>query len=204
MLSKKWGDRFYEMRMLMSFSLFSHFEIRDVITHMDLDMILPLPIYAAIAGVSVSELDYERINLRVKPEYHSRQFYKDMKKELKKWINDFKEMTPAEDLTYNNFFLLEAFEIDDKDHLERQARSMDQIFYVIIVITMSLCFFSLSSSMSANIFDQAKQIAVLRSIGVTRSMVIRIYIYEALVLVISCSICGFFIGAVTGNMMILQ
>ena len=45
---------------------------------------------------------------------------------------------------------------------------------------------------------------MLRSIGVTKSMVIRIYIYEALVLVISCSICGFFIGAVTGNMMILQ
>ena len=79
-----------------------------------------------------------------------------MRKELHKWVNDFKDMVPAEDLTYNNFFLLEAFEIDDKEHLENQARSMDQIFYMIIVITMSLCFFSLSSSMSANIFDQAR------------------------------------------------
>ena len=60
------------MRHLMSFNLFSHFEIRDVITAADLDMILPLPMYAAIAGVSVSELDYERINIRVKPEYNNR------------------------------------------------------------------------------------------------------------------------------------
>ena len=35
-------------------------------------------------------------------------------------------------------------------------------------------------------------------------MIVRIYIYEALILVTSCSISGFFIGVVTGNMMILQ
>lgn len=151
--SKKWGDRFYEMRMLNSFNLFSHFEIRDVVTAHDLDMILPLPAYAMMAGVSVSELDYERINIKVKPEYSNKEFFERMKRELQILVNDLKELVPSEDLTYNNFFILEAFETDDKEHLESQAKSMDQIFYVIIIITMSLCFFSLSSSMSANIFD---------------------------------------------------
>ena len=113
-------------------------------------------------------------------------------------------MVPSEDLTYNNFFIAETFLLDDKERLDTQARTMDSIFNVIVLIAMSLCFFSLGSSMSANIFDQSKEIAVLRSIGVSKPNVMKIFIYEALVLVISCSICGFFIGVCIGNLMMLQ
>ena len=113
-------------------------------------------------------------------------------------------MVPSEVLTYLNFFVLESFERNDRADLENKAATMDSVFNLIIVISMSLCFFSLSSSMSANIYDQSKEISVLRSIGVTKLTILRIFIYEALVLVISCSICGFIIGVVVGNLMMLQ
>ena len=34
-------------------------------------MIVSLPLFAIMSGSSVSELDYERINLRLKPEYNN-------------------------------------------------------------------------------------------------------------------------------------
>jgi len=80
---------------------------------------------------------------------------------------------------------------------------MDGIFNAIVLISMSLCFFSLSSSMSSNIFDQSKEISVMRSFGVQKYQILKVYIYESLILVISCSVCGFFIGAFIGNIIIL-
>ena len=44
----------------------------------------------------------------------------------------------------------------------------------------------------------------MRSIGVKKTTILRIFIYEALILVISCSISGFIIGITVGNLMILQ
>ena len=38
----------------------------------------------------------------------------------------------------------------------------------------------------------------------TKNYILRIYIYEALILVLSCSLCGFVIGLSIGNLMILQ
>ena len=69
---------------------------------------------------------------------------------------------------------------------------------------MLLCFFSLTSAMSANILTQAKEIAVLRAIGLTRWQVIRTYIYEAFILVFASSILGIFIGSLVGWLMVLQ
>jgi ABC-type lipoprotein release transport system permease subunit len=39
------------------------------------------------------------------------------------------------------------------------------ISHLIVVIVMFLCFFSLSSSMSANILEQAAEIGILRAMG---------------------------------------
>ena len=69
---------------------------------------------------------------------------------------------------------------------------------------MGLCFFSLASSVSANIYDQSKEISVMRSCGMTTSYILRLFIYESLILVLSCSLCGFIIGISIGNLMILQ
>ena len=73
---------------------------------------------------------------------------------------------------------------------------LDMIFDGNIAIMMFLCFFSLSASMSANIYEQQKEIGIMRAIGVTNWQVKRMYFYEAFILVMSASILGMFAGIV--------
>jgi len=74
----------------------------------------------------------------------------------------------------------------------------------LVVITMFLCFFSLSANMSANLYDQTKEIAVLRSIGLTKSRVKILYFYEAMILVLTSCLLGVFIGIILGQTLSMQ
>ena len=68
---------------------------------------------------------------------------------------------------------------------------------------MILCLFSLTSSMSANLMDQTKEIGVLRAMGFTKIRIKLLYFYEAFILVIvSCSL-GVMIGTIVGFTMVL-
>jgi ABC-type antimicrobial peptide transport system permease subunit len=68
---------------------------------------------------------------------------------------------------------------------------------------MILCLFSLTSSMSANLMDQTKEIGVLRAMGFTKIRIKMLYFYEAFILVIvSCSL-GVMIGTIVGFTMVL-
>ena len=78
------------------------------------------------------------------------------------------------------------------------------IFDGSIGIMMFLCFFSLSANMSANLYDQAKEIGIMRSIGMTRSRVRLLFFYEASVLVLAACMIGIFVGTVVGFTMVLQ
>lgn len=77
------------------------------------------------------------------------------------------------------------------------------IFNVIIAITMFLCFFSLASSMSANLLDQTKEIGILRAMGFTKNRIKLLYFYEAFILVISSCMLGVMIGMAVGFTMVL-
>lgn len=69
------------------------------------------------------------------------------------------------------------------------------IFYIIFgVISIVLCFFVLWISFTANVRENGWEFGVLRSIGLTGWQTVRIYIYEALILVTSCAILGTIIG----------
>ena len=81
---------------------------------------------------------------------------------------------------------------------------MDKVFYGLIGVTMFLCFFSLSASMSANLFEQKKEIGVIRAMGFTKYRVRMLYFYEALILVLSSSFLGVMIGTLVGYTMLLQ
>ena len=81
---------------------------------------------------------------------------------------------------------------------------LDLVFYVVIFIMMFLCFFSLQAAMTANIYQQTKEIGVLRSIGMTSYRISTLYFYEALLLVFSASLLGLMIGAIVGFTMVLQ
>ena len=67
---------------------------------------------------------------------------------------------------------------------------------------MFLCFFSLCASMSANLYEQKKEIAILRAIGVTKIRIKLIYFYEAFIMVVASCILGVFIVVIVAYMMI--
>jgi len=81
---------------------------------------------------------------------------------------------------------------------------LNMIFDVIIGITMFLCFFSLSSSMTANLYEQTKEIGILRATGMTKNRIIMLYVYESFILVMASSLLGIIIGTMVGFTMTLQ
>lgn len=83
---------------------------------------------------------------------------------IKKFIQECKaEFNPiqANGIKIFNYF-------DDTETTDQVSLILDIIFSVIISITMFLCFFSLCSSMSANLLDQTKELGVLRAMGYTK------------------------------------
>ena len=81
---------------------------------------------------------------------------------------------------------------------------MQMVFGMIIAITMFLCFFSLSATMSANIMAQAKEVGILRAAGLRSRNLYRVYLYEALVLVFAGSLTGAVVGTLLSFTMVLQ
>jgi len=81
---------------------------------------------------------------------------------------------------------------------------LNKVFYGLIGVTMFLCFFSLSASMSANLYEQKKEVGVLRAMGFTKYRVCALYFYESLVLVLTSCTLGVLIGTIVGYTMLLQ
>ena len=78
---------------------------------------------------------------------------------LTNFIREIKTLpTPVQ--VYNYF--------DGNETMKEVSNILDIIFSIIISITMFLCFFSLCSSMSANLLDQTKELAVLRAMGYSK------------------------------------
>jgi len=78
------------------------------------------------------------------------------------------------------------------------------LFAFAIVIAMTICSFSLISSVFSNIMRQTKEIAVLLVLGASRSQLYRIYIYEAFLLVFISSVFGTLIGWAMAWLLVLQ
>ncbi|KAI3651558.1 hypothetical protein MP228_002861 [Amoeboaphelidium protococcarum] len=78
------------------------------------------------------------------------------------------------------------------------------IFLLITLVSMVVAFFSLNSSVFTNIMEQRKEIGVLRSLGLTRHEMLRLYTYESFVLIMSSAILGTLIGVVMGWSMAAQ
>ena len=73
-----------------------------------------------------------------------------------------------------------------------------------IVIMMFLCFFALQGSMSTNLYEQTKEIGILRSLGFTKIRICILFFYEALLLVFASCLQGVCIGVLVGITMIMQ
>ncbi|KAH3764102.1 permease family protein [Pelomyxa schiedti] len=85
------------------------------------------------------------------------------------------------------------------------ALSMLNLFFITVAaIAMFLCFFILWLSFTANVEENSWEFAVLRSIGLEANQVILLYVYEALCLVLGCSILGSIIGILVAVVLTLQ
>jgi len=100
---------------------------------------------------------------------------------------------------------LQIFDYRDAVKPITQANQiMNYFFNFTTIVAMLICFFSLMSSMYTNIYEQTKEIGILRAMGLSKSPLVRIYIYEAFVLVFSSCILGIIIGTIVAYTMTLQ
>jgi ABC-type antimicrobial peptide transport system permease subunit len=102
----------------------------------------------------------------------------------------------------NNLKLLDMNDELSPLTIATQVLSFFSIFTT--VVAMSICFFSLMSSMYSNINEQAKEIGILRAIGARKWTIVRIFIYESFILIIAASLMGIIIGFTIGYTMALQ
>ena len=72
------------------------------------------------------------------------------------------------------------------------------------VACLLLYFFLCTVTFSANIADNAWELGVLRALGLTRWQVIRIYIYEAVALVVASVVGGMAVGLAIGAAVVGQ
>eukprot|EP01006_Ploeotia_vitrea_P062852 TRINITY_DN84526_c0_g1_i1.p1 TRINITY_DN84526_c0_g1~~TRINITY_DN84526_c0_g1_i1.p1 ORF type:complete len:1091 (+),score=42.23 TRINITY_DN84526_c0_g1_i1:9-3281(+) len=88
--------------------------------------------------------------------------------------------------------------------VETASRIINLFFLGTTAIAMLICFFSLTSSMFTNIHEQTKEIGILRALGMKRFPIVRLYIEEALILVLSAALMGCAIGSAVSWTMALQ
>ena len=78
------------------------------------------------------------------------------------------------------------------------------VLNAVSVAAMMLCFFVLIISFESNIKDNSWEYGVLRSLGFTKALLVRVYIYEALCIVLSSAALGTTIGCLMGVFFCLQ
>ena len=75
---------------------------------------------------------------------------------------------------------------------------------IIASISLFIAFFLLLISMTANVNEASWEFGVLRSMGLTQTEGMRIYMYEAYVVVITAAILGVSVGFVTASAVAIQ
>jgi len=93
---------------------------------------------------------------------------------------------------------------DYDESVKGNQEAIGMIFMAVEVVVFILCLFSLITSMSTNIMEQSKEVAVLRAVGVTKIGMVGIYIAEAFVLVFSSALFGVLIGVLVSWTMSAQ
>jgi len=90
------------------------------------------------------------------------------------------------------------------DSLSVAVDVMLLFFNVVSVIASILCFFVLWLSFTSNIYENSWEFGVLRAIGLSAGQVIRVYIYEALAIIMSALVLGSGTGLIVAATLTLQ
>ena len=75
--SEKWGNYFYQVRPAFGLRAFGGMYVKDRMLDSPHENLVSLPLYAKMAGISVSEVEFETAILNLKPEYNTDQFFVD-------------------------------------------------------------------------------------------------------------------------------
>ena len=99
--SEKWGNQYYELRPGIGFGLFGAIEFKNKLLTTDHDTIVSIPMYCKMTGLSLNEIEYEYIKLRLNWNYNHIDFFRDL------WMPDwfkaydtFAAVQPEEDYTF--------------------------------------------------------------------------------------------------------
>ncbi len=65
-LSKKYGNRFFELRPAFSLTGMMQYDFKRTLFH-EQDIVVSIPLFCKMAGISINELEYEQFNLKLKP-----------------------------------------------------------------------------------------------------------------------------------------
>ncbi|KAG2388720.1 hypothetical protein C9374_000159 [Naegleria lovaniensis] len=160
------------------------------------NILVSVPTYLRLLGrdkgFSVNRLPVDAIFIKLTDSVQqNKQEYRKMKNSLQKVIS-----------AYRGPFIRDVN--DELYPIEIAVQVMNFFFLFTTLVALIICFFSLVSSMYSNVNEQAKEIGVLRAIGMRKFSIIRVFIYEAFVLITSASISGIFIGGIIGYTMSLQ
>lgn len=93
---------------------------------------------------------------------------------------------------------------DIESQVSEAANMLDLIFSFMTYVALFLCLFSLISSMYTNIMLQSKEIGIFRSLGLSKFVINKIYVYESLVLIVSASLIGIVVGCFLSFVIIQQ
>jgi ABC-type antimicrobial peptide transport system permease subunit len=153
------------------------------------DLIVSLPTFRALSGnywKSVEEIPMTTFLLKINSKATKAQL-----DSVHEWLND--QLWEPDRRVWDYRSEMEPFEVAN--------RAIAYFFTFTTVVAMAISFFSLMSSMYTNIKEQTKEIGVIRALGIPKSWVYRIYIYEAFLLVVASSLLGIVIGTITSYTM---
>ena len=85
------------------------FRVQDTHIGIDHDVLVSLPLYCKIGGISMNEIDYEGYHLRLKPLYNNPEWIRKFQQEFTDTLFKHSGITPSEDLKYKNFFQAKAW-----------------------------------------------------------------------------------------------
>ena len=87
----------------------------------------------------------------------------------------------------------------------RDASDTVLIFFTVVAgVASLLCFFMLWESFLDNVRENSWEFGIVRSLGLSSSMLIRAYIYEGLVMILAATIIGMLIGVGVAITLTLQ
>jgi len=94
---------------------------------------------------------------------------------------------------------------DDLLKAAEEASDVLNLFFIIIgLIALILSFFLIWMSFYSNIRENICEYGIMRAIGLSKAQSLRVYLYEATVLIFSSIIIGTFIGIVVSTTLVLQ